>query len=851
MMTRLHPLLPILWLFPTAILMAAEPVQAPVDSVLQADWARQEGILQRAAGSPESIRAAITRGRALAEEMKRLGKVEVADRCRQQLNRAEQELAVIAKVAGANAVVSGLELWSSVGETAPAALQRLEACREMMEQPPKASPLGLALYHQVRQAIRELMFAHPAMDFDELLFVKRHWPTINHQCSHRVGEAQTPGADLCVLKGLRPDGRVRGLLSPELAAKSGVGRPDLLFDAKRIVFPLAVPRETPTGYPYGAAGHSFYDPNNPTDNTHYRGGPCHMYDLYEINADGSGFRQLTSDTGAENTEPCYLPDGRIAFTSSREGRAVQCGDWALVFGLYTMNADGSDVRHFTQPQDSEFYPSILDDGRILFTRWDYVMKAYNVIQQLWVVNPDGTRAQLAYGDWYSFSRGPIALVEGRQIPGTKQIVAIGAAHHNTAAGPIMIADLNQNRGGSAGLRNLTPEVGYPECGALVDERTDQSVPALPAIPAAESATGWYASPWPLAENLFLCSSSLEMSNTSDSYGIYLIDSFGNRELVFRDPAFSCYAPMPLKPRPVPSAIPAMPKPARADAPGTLLVQDVQVGLDGVPPGTVKWLRICETYPKNRHTNPHRVDVGVGSGYDMRGVLGVVPVEADGSAYFEVPAEKMIFLEALDQDFLEVRRMRNYVNLQHGENQSCVGCHEVPGAANAKVASPLAMRKPPVVITPPPWGAGPMRFPQVVQPVLDRHCISCHDGGTIKQHSFDLRGGNRVVAPHAGDADEGPQHTVSTSFLALLKFVKYIKVTGYAGAKLPLKPYACGSAVSPLMQILKNGHHGVKLPDGDWQALAAWIDCNAPFFGSYDDELLATRISTAADQSLPK
>jgi hypothetical protein len=133
----------------------------------------------------------------------------------------------------------------------------------------------------------------------------------------------------------------------------------------------------------------------------------------------------------------------------------------------------------------------------------------------------------------------------------------------------------------------------------------------------------------------------------------------------------------------------------------------------------------------------------------------------------------------------------------------------------------------------------MRFPQVVQPVLDRHCISCHDGGSIAQHAFDLRGGRRVAAPHAGDADEGPQHTVSTSFLALLKYVKYVRVTGYAGEKLPLKPYAVGSAASALMQLLKKGHYEVKLPPADWQALAAWIDCNAPYFGSYDDELVAT------------
>ena len=164
-----------------------------------------------------------------------------------------------------------------------------------------------------------------------------------------------------------------------MAERGGVGRPDLSYDGTRIVFPYAAPRETPTPYPW-AAGHTLYDPLNPADSSGYRGGACVMYDLYEIGVDRSGLRQLTHSPGSEDTEPCYLPDGRIAFTSSRDGRLVQCGDWALVFGLWAMEADGSDPVPITEPQDTEFFPSVMNDGRILYTRWDYVMKAYNVIQ---------------------------------------------------------------------------------------------------------------------------------------------------------------------------------------------------------------------------------------------------------------------------------------------------------------------------------------------------------------------------------------------------------------------------------------------------------------------------------------
>ncbi|MDI9602361.1 MAG: hypothetical protein QM328_09465 [Acidobacteriota bacterium] len=738
----------------------------------------------------------------------------------------------VRRIAGANAILSGLELWSTEPQCEPAERERLLACREIMAmEAPSPPDEALDLYLRARWAVRGLLFAHPAVDFDRLLFVERQWPSGNHQCAHRVGEHQTPGANLCILERLAPDGAVTRLLPSAMAERGGVGRPDLSYDGTRIVFPYAAPRETPTPYPW-AAGHTLYDPLNPADSSGYRGGACVMYDLYEIGVDGSGLRQLTHSPGSEDTEPCYLPDGRIAFTSSRDGRLVQCGDWALVFGLWAMEADGSDPVPITEPQDTEFFPSVMNDGRILYTRWDYVMKAYNVIQQLWSVRPDGTDARLAYGDWYAFSRGPITMQEARQIPGSSKLVAVGAAHHNTGVGPLVLADLNLLRAGLPGMTNLTPEVGYPECGGLLDERAGEAVSDLPAISNTHNATGWYASPWPLSEDLFLVSYSPEDDNTAaNGYGLYLYDRFGNKELIHRLPEASCYAPIPLRPRPAPSVLPALP-PSEDDA--LVYVQNVYEGLDGVEAGAVRWLRVCETYPKRRHTDPHRVDVGVGSGWDMRGILGMVPVESDGSAYMRLPANRMLYFQALDEDLLEIRRMRNYIDLRPGESRGCVGCHEEPSrSALLGQPMPLATQREPATPDPPPWGAGPLRFEEVVQPILDRQCLSCHGEGGDP----DLLGGRMVVAPHAGDLDEGPQHFVSTSFLALLPHVEYVTMNGYGGPKLPLPPYATGSAASPLMALLRAGHYDVRLGPDEWHALAAWIDCNAPYYGSYDDRIV--------------
>ncbi len=654
------------------------------------------------------------------------------------------------------------------------------------------------LYLEARWILRELSLKNPLLDFDELLFVRRHWPRVGHQCAHHVGESQEPGAELCVLTGLSPAGSVRAVLGEQLAP-GGIGRPDLSYDGKRIVFPYAPPRPEPSAYVTGQPG--------------VRSGACLDYDIYEVGVDGKGLVQLTTDD-AEDTEPCFLPNGRVAFSSSRGDRFVQCGDWALVFSLYSMAANGSDMQRITQAKEGEWYPSVLDDGRIIYMRWEYVMKAYNTIQYLWTVYPDGSRAQLAFGEHFQYSPGPLTFIEPRQIPGTDKVIATGAAHHNSGVGPLCIVDLARNRDASGGMVCITPEVGYPEA------TDDQS----------QSPTGWYSSPWPLSEDYFLAAHSFESAhNSREGYALYLVDTAGNMELIYRDAELSCYAPIPLRPRNRPGRVPQLTDAAGEQETGTILMADVYEGLTGVERGTVKHLRILETLPKLAHTSPQRCDVGVASGWDLRMVLGTVPVEEDGSAWFNVPANRLIFFEALDEDYLEVRRMRSYMNVLPGEHVSCIGCHEA-SSMTPPDHRPRALDRPPVEITPPPFGVQPMDFAELVQPLLDRRCIHCHDGSA--EDIFDLTGDLMVQAPVWRDHDQGPQHNVSKSFLNLLEYVSYVRLSGYDGGNLPLPAYATGSHASQLMMLLENGHQGVELDLDEWRLLAAWIDCNAPFLGSY-------------------
>jgi hypothetical protein len=751
---------------------------------IEADWRRQEQVSRNLKiDTPQALAAAINRGRLMIADMRMLGANDAA-------NKADK------------------------------VLLEVEALRKEM---PNSSVTHEQLYFKLRWALRQLTFSNPKIDFDEIVFVKRQWPSKGHQCSHRVGEAQTPGANLCVLKGLSPEGKIRHLLD-EKKSKGGVGRFDLSYDAKRIVFPYAAPRPVPTPYGFGKPG--------------VRAGACIMYDIYEINIDGSGLKNLTNNPDAEDTEPIYLPDGRIAFMTSRDDRYVQCGDWALACGMYTMNPDGSDLRRVTEPKEGEFYPNMLEDGRIMYTRWDYVMKAYNVIQQLWAVNPDGRRASLLYGDHYAFSVGPITFFEPRQIPGTSKIICTGAAHHNTGVGPIMIVDFEHNRGTKDSMVNVTPEVGYPEINSSIfREVVKDELPGRAMAAKRYNDTGWYSSPYPISEKHYLVVSSFEKNHSiPNGYGIYLMDIHHNKELIYRFEDASCYSPMPIRARKRPRIIPDMVEGVAPDTPGTLIVTDVYQGLEGVKRGEVKYLRILETHSKTVRTTPQRCDIGVNSGWGIRGVLGTVPVEEDGSVYFKVPPFKQIFFEVLDKDYLEIRRMRNFMNVMPGETNSCIGCHEPYGTAPVSDRTAIALKRPPSEIAPPPWGTGGLGFKKVVQPILDKNCVKCHDGSKEEGKAFDLRGLEMVAAPVGYDRDHAPhrQHEISDSFLNLLKHVSYIRVGPYQGEKLPLAANATGSRQSKLMKMLKKGHNDVALDTAQWRALAAWIDCNAPYYGSWNE-----------------
>ncbi len=663
----------------------------------------------------------------------------------------------------------------------------------------------LAVYREARWAVRRLAFKNPLLACDGLLFVRRHHAHTMHQCARRLGSFTLPGGDVCLLKELRADGQAEVVrLTEGLFPRGTFGRPDLSFDGTRVVFGFAPERET---------GESRMDYGGISELTaplyaEHRAGPCREFQVWEMGVSGDPAPRRLTEGPSENSDPLYLPDGRIAFMSHRPGGLVQCGDWALAYCVFTMNPDGTDVRQITVSKDGEWDPFLLADGSIGFTRWEYVMKFWAPIQMLWSVRPDGTDPRLIYGSELSKTYPyPLNYASARPVPGTSKLACIGSAHHNTGAGPLCLVDLAIGPNDAEGLQRVTP-VRYVETS---DQQPD---------------AGWYDCPYPLSENYYLLSYSFSPNETeTTSYGLYLFDVYGGKELIYRDEELSALFPVPLRPRERPGAMPALTDEV-AGGFGEFLMQDVHEGLAPEMRGQAKYLQIVETHERHIHTSPYAVEVGPDSGFETKTVLGTVPVESDGSAAFRVPAGKSVFFSVLDAHYQALHTMRSVTNLQAGERTACVGCHESNRRATPVNRPTLAMLRQPSDIEPPPWGVQPMEFQAVVQPALDRECIRCHDGSSEDRHAFDLT--DRQTRPWMGVP-------LPVSYYNLREHVRHAPMFQYF-----LSPGSFGSRVSPVMQLLAAGHYDVQLDPGDRRRLCAWIDCNAPGIGDYEAASYAAR-----------
>ncbi len=663
-----------------------------------------------------------------------------------------------------------------------------------------------SLYLQIRLLKREVALGNPLLNFNQLLFCKRAQPSYSHLVGQYFGWRQRPGGGLFVLENPGRSMAVRDLAGAQLPAGSCL-EPCVSFDARRIAFSfVACPPKTPDSKTL---------PVN-------EDGPAEAYfHLYEIGADGAGLRQLT-DGCYDDMMPCYLPDGGIAFVSTRRRGYSRCfgpnfsNRWHS-YTLHRVNADGSGLRILSLNDVSEWFPSVAHDGQILFARWDYIDRDAVTHQNLWAVRPNGTSPAAVWGN---ATPKPHCTFQAKPIPGSQKIVFIASAHHAVTGGPVCVLDPAVDPNSQAAITRITPGP-YPEAESSRIEE-------------------YYASPWPLSEKYFLVAYSparlvfegehMHNPNPDNALGLYLLDAAGNRELLYRDAKLGCVSPMPLAPRPAPPVLPsALAGDPSAD--GEVLVTDIYRGLDGVPRGAVKELRVVQIFPKSTWiANSPRI--GVAGEENARAILGTVPVAEDGSAHFVLPAHKPILFQALDRNGFALQTMRSTTYVQPGERVSCVGCHEHRMSAPPKPAAgvPLAMRRPASRIEPGELGGRPFSFVEVVQPVLDRRCVQCHGGGKTE------KGVNLTAQPQDGFTKSYWSLCGDAAAGLVPRFAQrnQIQTTPVGGVH--------GALGSRLMKLLRGGHHGATLGDDDLRRLAAWMDCNAIFYGAYDPASQAKQLA---------
>jgi hypothetical protein len=654
-----------------------------------------------------------------------------------------------------------------------------------------------ALYLDLRRATRRLAFSNPALDFASILCMGYIKPGGDyHMVDPYAGWNARAGGGLYVIGNFKELPQVTDVLQnsvvgngPLKGARLQGGaflRQDLSFDGKRIAFAW----------------------NNIRDK---------VYHIFTVDADGANLTQLTDgpinfggpalmNSSFNDFDPCWLPGGRIAFVSERRGGYLRCSAARplMTFTLYSMNADGSDVIPISYHETNEWNPSVDNDGKIVYTRWDYVDRDDCIAHHLWTCYPDGRDPRSPHGNYprpWSFEDkdkrdGRKARPNGewniRAIPGSSKYLATAAGHHTHSFGELVMIDTKiPDDGAMSQVKGITVNrSSWPD------------------------AAGDYGTAWPLSEDYYLANFRQDL---------ILLDRFGNHELVcpkswLPGPADKVVNPVPFKPRTRPPVIPTATyqgERAVAGAPAaTISVMNVYEGDMKMPEGTViQWLRVIQIIPQLQPVMNQPM-IGYASESLVRMPLGIVPVEADGSAHFQAPVAKELYFQLLDKRGLAVRSMRSGTYVHAGEKLSCVGCHE-SGVATPQASTrvPTAFRRAPSEITlEVADGAVPFNWHRLAKPALQQQCAACH----IKE-------------------GKGPD----MSFDSLGKYVFHypFATKGYANGDVVASgsrsvPGKFGAMASPLLKYLDKSHYGVTLTPDEYRRITLWLDCNGNQFGAY-------------------
>ena len=672
---------------------------------------------------------------------------------------------------------------------------------------------------------REALLANPLIDFDKLLFVDsdnamtpRNWLSLDTI----RGSTREGGVALKVLSPVSPDGKVTTLFVPP--ERRNLIAIDLHWDAKRLLY-------TATGLTN--QGHQLFEVDLPPKMDPATGLPI----VREI--------ETIPEKEVSNYDACYCPDDSIIFVSTATMNGVPCiGGQSPIGNLYRRKPDGT-IERLTNDQDHDWHPTMLPDGRVMYLRWDYTDTPHAFNRVMFSMNPDGTGQAAMYG---SNSYWPNSTFYPKPVPGspTKFVGAV-MGHHSGTTGGMFLFDTARGRFEADGVVQQIPGYGKE------------------VFPRIADGLGYNApnvtSSHPLSDKYFLAAC---WPGKGRPQGIYLMDVFDNGLELCSIEGRSLLEPTPWKKRVRPPIIPDRTSPRASTA--MVLLNNVYSGegTRGVPKGTIRSLRVYSYNFAMRRMGGQGDRVGLDGPWDVRVILGTVPVEEDGSACFTVPAMTPIAVQPLDEEGKAVQLMRSWFTCRPGEVLSCVGCHESPNEG-APYQQPTAAESTPSRIK--PW-YGPARgfsFNREVQPVLDKYCVGCHNVKTDRRGTDGRKIANLALRPDIVVGGRGwfrktktPEKTlaeqIDTPVLYKDKVAKP-KGGGYGGAHFPpaylelfrfarsatlesdlhtLTPYDYHADQTKLVQMLKKGHHGVRLDREGWDRIITWIDLNTPAHGSWKE-----------------
>ena len=508
----------------------------------------------------------------------------------------------------------------------------------------------------------------------------------------------------------------------------------------------------------------------------YRKGGTDNFDLYEISIDGEGLRQLTSDKW-DDIEATYLPDGGIAFCSNRCKRWVPCYV-TQVATIYRCDGDGSNIRPLSANVEHDNHPWMLDDGRIIYTRWEYSDRSIMHYHGLWSMNPDGTKQTILYGNQLPGG----VYIDAKPLGGSQKVVCIFSPEHGRTehAGDLVIVD--------------------PECGPdNADGKTT-------------IAEGNYRDPYPLSETEFL---------VAEGSRLLIIDIDGKEKTIYRvseelaEEDVWVHEPRLVMGRKKEHVIPHTVDLSKDT--GFIVVMDIYFGrnMQGVEKGAIKKLLVLEHLPIPTGFSGGMEPITYGGTYFINRILGTIPVESDGSVYAEVPANRPLQFVALDENDFSVKRMQSFMTVMPAETYSCVGCHEDRNMTASNKPAITGNQRPPDKIT--PIADMPQTFDYLrdIQPIWDKHCLGCHD--------VDNRAGGVLMTK-----DLGP--IVNHSYFMLTTRLQIADGRNLARSNYP--PYKIGSSASYLINKVDGSHHDVTITDHELRKIKLWIDASAIYAGTY-------------------